>query len=70
MLVAGDFLRREFDQREDGLRRAAFHPDTFNRLKYNPVGKVSITIEAADRPGVRLLRVLDQPRINLDLPVG
>ncbi|MGM0488141.1 MAG: HEAT repeat domain-containing protein, partial [Planctomycetota bacterium] len=33
--VADDFLRRESDQREDGLRRAAFHPEESNRLKYN-----------------------------------
>ncbi|MGM0491256.1 MAG: hypothetical protein ACQESR_31395 [Planctomycetota bacterium] len=33
--VADDFLRRESDQREDGLRRAAFHPEKSNRLKYN-----------------------------------
>ncbi|MFO7905909.1 MAG: hypothetical protein R6U98_24835 [Pirellulaceae bacterium] len=32
--VADDFLRRESDQREDGLRRAAFHPEKSNRLKY------------------------------------
>ena len=32
--VAGDFVRRESDQREDGLRGAAFHPDESNRLKY------------------------------------
>ncbi|MFO7903605.1 MAG: PQQ-binding-like beta-propeller repeat protein [Planctomycetota bacterium] len=35
--VADDFLRRESDQREDGLRRAAFHPEKSNRLKYMPV---------------------------------
>ncbi|MFO7902921.1 MAG: hypothetical protein R6U98_09690 [Pirellulaceae bacterium] len=32
--VGDDFLRRESDQREDGLRRAAFHPEKSNRLKY------------------------------------
>ncbi|MGM0487017.1 MAG: hypothetical protein ACQESR_09685, partial [Planctomycetota bacterium] len=31
--VAHDFVRRESDQRKDGLRRAAFHPDKSNRLK-------------------------------------
>ncbi|MGM0486039.1 MAG: hypothetical protein ACQESR_04665 [Planctomycetota bacterium] len=36
--VADDFLRRESDQREDGLRRAAFHPEEFNRLKYTGRG--------------------------------
>ncbi|MFO7903427.1 MAG: acetyl-CoA decarbonylase/synthase complex subunit alpha/beta [Pirellulaceae bacterium] len=34
MPVADDFLRRESDPREDGLRRAAFHPEESNRLKY------------------------------------
>ncbi|MFO7907528.1 MAG: hypothetical protein ACQESR_23690 [Planctomycetota bacterium] len=34
-LVADDFLRRESDQREDDLRRAAFHLEKLNRLKYN-----------------------------------
>ncbi|MFO7904541.1 MAG: hypothetical protein ACQESR_04060 [Planctomycetota bacterium] len=33
--VADDFLRRESDQREDGLRGAAFYPEKSNRLKYN-----------------------------------
>ncbi|MGM0491264.1 MAG: hypothetical protein ACQESR_31435, partial [Planctomycetota bacterium] len=32
--IVDDFLRRESDQREDGLRRAAFHPENSNRLKY------------------------------------
>ncbi|MFW6171318.1 MAG: hypothetical protein ACODAD_12575 [Planctomycetota bacterium] len=32
--VADDCPRREFDQGEDGLRRAAFHPEESNRLKY------------------------------------
>lgn len=31
--VADDFVRRESGQREDGLRRAAFHPEQSNRLK-------------------------------------
>ncbi|MFO7905168.1 MAG: amino acid adenylation domain-containing protein, partial [Pirellulaceae bacterium] len=30
--VADGFFGRESDQREDGLRRAAFHPDKFDRL--------------------------------------
>ena len=34
ILVAGNFVRRESDQGEDGLRGAAFHPDEFNRLDY------------------------------------
>ncbi|MFO7904031.1 MAG: hypothetical protein R6U98_15315 [Pirellulaceae bacterium] len=34
--VADDFLRHESDQREDGLRRAAFHSEKSNRLKYKP----------------------------------
>ncbi|MFO7902047.1 MAG: hypothetical protein R6U98_05255 [Pirellulaceae bacterium] len=34
ILVANDFLRRESDQREDGLGRAAFDPENSNRLKY------------------------------------
>ena len=34
MPFADDFVRRESDQREDGLRRAAFHPQESNRLKY------------------------------------
>ena len=33
--VAGDVVRRESDQREDRLRRAAFHPDTFDYLTYH-----------------------------------
>ena len=33
MPIAGDFVRRESDQREDGLRRAAFAPEKSNRLK-------------------------------------
>lgn len=33
-LVGGDFVRRESEQRETGLGRAAFHLDEFNRLKY------------------------------------
>ncbi|MFO7902927.1 MAG: hypothetical protein R6U98_09720, partial [Pirellulaceae bacterium] len=35
--VADDCLRRQSDQREDGLRRAAFHPEESNRLKYTKV---------------------------------
>ncbi|MFO7907358.1 MAG: hypothetical protein ACQESR_08695 [Planctomycetota bacterium] len=31
-----DVVRRESDRREDGLRRAAFHPDQSDRLKYVP----------------------------------
>ncbi|MFO7906622.1 MAG: protein kinase [Pirellulaceae bacterium] len=34
--VADDLVRRESDQREDGLRRAAFHPDKSDRLKDIP----------------------------------
>ncbi|MFO7906225.1 MAG: serine/threonine-protein kinase, partial [Pirellulaceae bacterium] len=37
--VADDFLRRESDQREDGLRRAAFQPEKSNRLKYTPTAR-------------------------------
>ncbi|MFW6106858.1 MAG: hypothetical protein ACOC8H_01725 [bacterium] len=33
--VADDFFRGESDRREDGLRRAAFHPEKSKRLKYN-----------------------------------
>ncbi|MFO7901394.1 MAG: hypothetical protein ACQESR_14935 [Planctomycetota bacterium] len=32
--VANDLGRRESDQREDGVRRAAFDPDPSDRLKY------------------------------------
>ena len=35
-LVAGDFVHRESDGREEALRGAAFHPDELNHLKYNP----------------------------------
>ena len=35
ILVADEFVRRESDGREEGLRRAAFHPEKSNRLKYN-----------------------------------
>ena len=35
--VAGEVVRRESDQREDGLRGAAFHCDESNRLKYNHI---------------------------------
>ncbi|MFO7902827.1 MAG: hypothetical protein R6U98_09215 [Pirellulaceae bacterium] len=40
--VADDVLRRESDQREDDLRRTAFHPEKSNRLKY--------TVEALRMP--------------------
>ena len=36
--IAGDVVRRESDQREDGWRRAAFHPDTCDRLNYIMIG--------------------------------
>ena len=39
--IAGDFVCRESDQREDGLRQAAFHPDTFDRLKYTTATHIS-----------------------------
>ncbi|MGM0488335.1 MAG: hypothetical protein ACQESR_16425 [Planctomycetota bacterium] len=39
--VADDFVRRQSDQREDGLRRAAFHPDAFDRLKYTITARES-----------------------------
>ncbi|MFO7903531.1 MAG: hypothetical protein ACQESR_18895 [Planctomycetota bacterium] len=35
--VAHDFGRRESDQREDGLRQGAIHPDKVDRLKCKPV---------------------------------
>ncbi|MGM0487911.1 MAG: hypothetical protein ACQESR_14260 [Planctomycetota bacterium] len=35
--LAHDFVRRQSDQREDGLRGAAFHPDQSSRLKYLPL---------------------------------
>ncbi|MFW6169289.1 MAG: PQQ-binding-like beta-propeller repeat protein [Planctomycetota bacterium] len=35
--VADGVLRRESDQREDGLRGAAFYPEKPNRLKYKPI---------------------------------
>lgn len=34
VLIVGGFVSRKSDQREDGSRRGAFHPDKLNRQKY------------------------------------
>ena len=45
--IAGDFVRCESDQREDGWRQAAFHPDKFNRMKYTPYDVTSRSLAAS-----------------------
>ncbi|MFO7901955.1 MAG: DUF1598 domain-containing protein [Pirellulaceae bacterium] len=58
--VADDFLRRESDQREDGLRRTAFHPEKSNRLKYIPLSGNAEPTVTNDGDGQRRSRVRDE----------